>query len=88
MTGLNVDKDRIMEIACVITDSDLNVVAQQPEIIINQPSHILDQMNEWCTKQHGSVSCEQKNLFKQLKTCCLHKQCVYAFVFVCDCFTV
>lgn len=56
MTGLNVDKDRIMEIACVITDSDLNVVAKQPEIIINQPAHILEQMDEWCTKQHGSVS--------------------------------
>lgn len=56
MTGLDVEKDRIMEIACVITDSELNVVAQQPEIIINQPSDILEQMDDWCTKQHSSVS--------------------------------
>lgn len=56
MSGLDVIRDRIMEIACVITDSDLNLIAQHPEIIINQPSHILDQMDEWCTKQHGAVS--------------------------------
>lgn len=55
MTGLDVDRDRIMEVACVITDSELNVVAQHPEIIINQPSNILEQMNEWCIKQHGAV---------------------------------
>lgn len=57
MTGLDVEKDHIMEIACVITDADLNIIAQQPEIIINQPSHVLEQMGEWCTKQHASVSC-------------------------------
>lgn len=56
MTGLDIEKDQIMEIACVITDSDLNVVATQPEIIINQPLGVLEQMNSWCTKQHGFVS--------------------------------
>lgn len=59
MTGLDIEKDHIMEIACIITDSDLNVVAQHPAIIINQPSHILDGMNEWCTKQHGAVGLTQ-----------------------------
>lgn len=55
MTGLNVDKDRIMEIACLITDSDLNIVAESPDIIIKQPKELLDSMDEWCTKQHGKV---------------------------------
>lgn len=55
MTGLNVDKDRIMEIACLITDSDLNIVAESPDIIIKQPEELLDSMDEWCTKQHGKV---------------------------------
>lgn len=55
MTGLNVDKDRIMEIACLITDSDLNIVAESPDIIIKQPKELLDGMDEWCTKQHGKV---------------------------------
>lgn len=56
MTGLDIEKDKIMEVACIITDSQLNIIAQHPEIVINQPSHVLDTMNEWCKKQHGMVS--------------------------------
>ncbi|KAF7284236.1 hypothetical protein GWI33_022387 [Rhynchophorus ferrugineus] len=53
MTGLDADKDKIMEVACLVTDSDLNIVAESPDIYINQPKEILDKMNEWCIKQHG-----------------------------------
>ncbi|GJQ69547.1 hypothetical protein Trydic_g6646 [Trypoxylus dichotomus] len=53
MTGLDVINDKIMEVACLVTDSDLNIVAEAPPIIIQQPSTILDNMNEWCKKQHG-----------------------------------
>nr|CAI5844860.1 unnamed protein product [Callosobruchus analis] len=55
MTGLDVDKDQIMEIACLITDSDLNIVAEGPDIIINHTQCTLAQMEEWCTKQHDKV---------------------------------
>ncbi|GAB0093971.1 oligoribonuclease [Sergentomyia squamirostris] len=53
MTGLDVKKDRIMEIACVITDKDLNIIATAPEYIIHQPEELLRDMNEWCVKTHG-----------------------------------
>ncbi|XP_031632445.1 uncharacterized protein LOC116346503 [Contarinia nasturtii] len=52
MTGLNLHKDRIMEIACLITDNSLNVVAEHPTVVINQPDSLLDSMDEWCTTTH------------------------------------
>ena len=53
MTGLDVDIDRIIEIACIITDGDLNVVASSPDLVINQPKDVMDNMGEWCRKHHG-----------------------------------
>jgi oligoribonuclease len=44
MTGLDDTKDHILEAACLITDQDLNIVAEGPNIIINQPQSILDGM--------------------------------------------
>lgn len=55
MTGLDVDKDHILEIACLVTDADLNIVATGPNIIIHQPEDILQNMDEWCITQHGEV---------------------------------
>ena len=52
MTGLNPDNDVILEIATIITDPKLNVIALGPHLIINQPTKILDNMNEWCKKIH------------------------------------
>lgn len=53
MTGLNPDKDRVLEIATIITDSELNIIAEGPVFAIYQAQTALDQMDEWCTKQHG-----------------------------------
>lgn len=55
MTGLDDTKDHILEAACLITDQDLNIVAEGPNLIINQPDSILDAMGEWCKKTHGEV---------------------------------
>lgn len=52
MTGLNVDTDVILEIASIITDPDLNVIAMGPHLVINQPDTILESMNDWCKKEH------------------------------------
>ncbi|XP_071799397.1 oligoribonuclease, mitochondrial-like [Asterias amurensis] len=52
MTGLDVDKCHILEMACLVTDSDLNVVAEAPNLIINQPEERLAEMDEWCTTHH------------------------------------
>ena len=54
MTGLNPEKERIIEIATLITDSQLNVLAEGPNLIVNQPKNLLDQMDDWNQNQHGS----------------------------------
>lgn len=53
MSGLNIDTDHILEMACLITDKDLNIVAEGPELIIHQSNEILDSMDDWCKEHHG-----------------------------------
>ncbi|NOQ81144.1 MAG: oligoribonuclease [Methylophaga sp.] len=53
MTGLDTNNDYIIEIATIVTDGDLNVLAEGPMIAIHQSDEILDAMDEWNTKQHG-----------------------------------
>jgi oligoribonuclease len=53
MTGLDPEKERIIEMATIITDSDLNLIAEGPVIAIKQPDSLLEAMDEWCTKTHG-----------------------------------
>ncbi|MGB0732164.1 MAG: oligoribonuclease [Pontibacterium sp.] len=60
MTGLNPDTDYIIEIATIVTDSDLNVLAEGPNLVIHQPDSVLDQMDEWCTNQHGKTGLTQR----------------------------
>ena len=54
MTGLDPEKERIIEIATLITDSDLNIIAEGPNLVISQRSELIDAMDEWNQKQHGS----------------------------------
>lgn len=56
MTGLDIEKDKIMEVACLVTDSNLNIIAEGPDLIINHPKEVLDTMNDWCKIQHAKVS--------------------------------
>ncbi|MFC3627636.1 oligoribonuclease [Vogesella amnigena] len=53
MTGLNPDSDRIIEIAVIVTDSQLNTVAESPVIAIHQPDSVLDAMDDWNKNTHG-----------------------------------
>ncbi|HRE31065.1 MAG TPA: oligoribonuclease [Candidatus Berkiella sp.] len=52
MTGLDTQNDQIIEIATLITDSQLNVLAEGPNLAIHQSDEILATMDEWNTKQH------------------------------------
>lgn len=54
MTGLKTDSDHIIEIATVVTDKDLNTLAEGPVLAIHQPDHILGAMDDWNRKQHAS----------------------------------
>jgi oligoribonuclease len=53
MTGLDPDSDRIIEIATIVTDAHLNILAEGPVFAIHQKDIILNGMDEWNTRQHG-----------------------------------
>ncbi|MDH3280352.1 MAG: oligoribonuclease [Gammaproteobacteria bacterium] len=55
MTGLDPERDRIIEIATIITDTHLNVVAEGPVIAIHQSDNVLEGMDEWNTKTHNET---------------------------------
>ena len=54
MTGLKPDTDSIIEIATIVTDKQLTVLAEGPVMAIHQPDEALAQMDEWNQRQHGS----------------------------------
>ncbi len=53
MTGLDTDRDAILEIATIVTDAHLNVLAEGPELAIAHPLATLEAMDEWNRTQHG-----------------------------------
>lgn len=53
MTGLDPDTDRIIEVAVVVTDPNLNVLAEGPVFAIHQPDEVLDKMDAWNKGTHG-----------------------------------
>ena len=53
MTGLNYHHDTILEIASIITDTNLNIIAHGPNLIIHQPDEILQRMDPWCIETHS-----------------------------------
>ena len=53
MSGLDVERERILEIATIITDGELEVIAEGPELVIHQPPSVLSSMDAWNTQHHG-----------------------------------
>jgi oligoribonuclease len=53
MTGLNTDLDHIIEIATIVTDSQLNVIAEGPVVAIHQSEPVLSSMDDWNRLTHG-----------------------------------
>ena len=60
MTGLNPDADRIIEVAMIITDADLNVVAQSEVYVVHQSDEVLNGMDAWNTATHGRTGLTQR----------------------------
>lgn len=60
MTGLDPDNDVIIEIATVVTDSQLNVLAEGPVMAVKQADSLLQGMDEWNTRQHGQSGLTQR----------------------------
>ena len=55
MTGLDPLVERIIEIATVVTDANLTVLAEGPSLVIHQSDELLDKMDSWNTSQHGKT---------------------------------
>ena len=53
MSGLEPERDRILEMATIITDADLKIVAEGPELVLSQPESVLSGMDAWNRKHHG-----------------------------------
>ena len=60
MTGLDPSRDRIIEIATIVTDPYLNILAEGPVLAIHQNEAVLDRMDEWNTRQHGQSGLIQR----------------------------
>lgn len=60
MTGLDPELHRIIEMAAIVTDEDLNLIAESPVIAVHQPDSVLAHMDDWCTRQHGQSGLTQR----------------------------
>ena len=60
MTGLDPQKERIIEVAVVVTEPDLTVVAEGPVLVIHQPDSLLDAMDSWNRSTHGKSGLTDK----------------------------
>ncbi len=54
MSGLDPESDRILEIATIITDSSLNIIAEGPVVYVHQDQALIDGMDEWNTEHHSA----------------------------------
>jgi oligoribonuclease len=54
MTGLDPDTDHVLEIATLITDGELEILAEGPDLVVHQDDAILDGMGDWCREHHGA----------------------------------
>lgn len=62
MTGLDPDHDSIIEIATLVTDAELNILAEGPELAIRHPVERLEAMDDWNRNQHGKSGLWQRVL--------------------------
>ncbi|EEF46711.1 oligoribonuclease, mitochondrial, putative [Ricinus communis] len=62
MTGLNIEVDRVLEIACIITDGNLTKSVEGPDLVIHQSKECLEQMGEWCQSHHAASGLTEKVL--------------------------
>lgn len=66
MTGLDISEDRILEIACIITDGKLTKQIEGPDLVISQSKDCLDNMGEWCKTHHASSGLTERVLQSEI----------------------
>ncbi|CDQ88436.1 unnamed protein product [Oncorhynchus mykiss] len=88
MTGLDIEKDQIIEMACLITDSELNVLAEGPNLIINTTGELLDGMDNWCKEHHGNIYPQHNPVSELHRQFLQHHGLVFALTRVVNCGTL
>ncbi len=73
MTGLNPDTDRIIEVAIVVTDNNLETIAEAPVLVVHQPDSVMDGMDNWNKSMHG-----KSGLIERVKASTLDEAAVEA----------
>ena len=68
MTGLDPLRDHIIEIATVVTDGDLDLVAEGPNIVIHQPRSVMYEMDDWNTRHHTASGLFAEVLSSRIST--------------------
>ena len=74
MTGLVPDADRIIEIAVLVTDSQLNLVAEGPVLVVRQPDEVLEAMDSWNRSVHGKSGLIDKVKASRLDEAAVERQ--------------
>ena len=54
MTGLDTQRDYIIEIATIVTDKNLNILGEGPNLVVHQIDEVMNNMDDWNTNQHNS----------------------------------
>lgn len=62
MTGLNPLTDKILEIATIVTDDELEVIAEGPNLVIHEPASVLEAMDPWCRKVHKKTDLWEQSI--------------------------
>lgn len=60
MTGLDPQNDRILEMATIVTDAELNLIEEGPVMAIHQSDEVLASMSDWCIKTHGETGLTER----------------------------
>jgi len=60
MTGLEPDTDSILEIATIITDGELNIIAEGPNLVVHQDESVLEAMDDWCKIHHSDSGLSER----------------------------
>jgi oligoribonuclease len=74
MTGLDPDRDTILEVATLVTNNELETVSEGPVLVIHQPAHVLERMDAWNREHHGASGLTQRVLASTLSMAEAEKQ--------------
>ena len=76
MSGLNPDTDKVLEVAIVVTDSQLNTVAEAPVLVVHQADAVLDAMDDWNRSTHAKSGLTERVKASTLSEAALQQQMV------------